>query len=60
MQKPSVGRIVHYHARDSGDEDPTPCAAIITEVHGDRVRLCTFDPFTLRFVEYAGVAEERG
>lgn len=38
-QKPSIGRIVHYHSHGSpnGQHKPEPRAAIVTAVHTDTV-----------------------
>ncbi|NGP62728.1 hypothetical protein FLT15_31675 [Paenibacillus thiaminolyticus] len=44
-QKPSIGRIVHYHV-----EDCEPLAAIITAVVADKVvDLCVFAPDGISF-----------
>lgn len=49
MQKPSVGRIVHYQAYGTpgGEFKAEPRAAIITEVHdaeAGQVSVCVFNP----------------
>lgn len=53
MDKPSVGRIVHYqsYGTPGGEYKSLPRAAVITEVHGDasHVSLCILNPTGLFF-----------
>lgn len=55
MQKPSIGRAVHYRAHGSpdGTHKPAPRAATITIVHSDTdVGLCVMNPTGLFFNEH--------
>ena len=62
MQKPSVGRIVHYQSYGSpgGEFKPQPRAAIITEVYDDRtaVGLAVLNPTGMYFNQNIEFSEE--
>lgn len=66
-QKPSVGRIVHYHTRGSADGvfPPTVFASIVTQVHsnigdGTTVDLVQFGPTGIRFEVGVAFGEDAG
>lgn len=43
---PTIGRIVWFRSNFGGDDNRRPCAAIVTDVYGDRlVSLCVFNHF---------------
>lgn len=64
-QRPSIGRIIHYHeALEEGGLSREPTAAIIVAVHSDEcVSLMTFpfgcQPTEVTSVCYSASAEER-
>lgn len=62
-QKPTVGRIVHFHTRGSADGvyPPTNFAGIITEVASDtQVSIAVFGKAGLRFEQDVHFGEEPG
>ncbi len=63
-QKPSVGRIVHYHSfgTPGGEYLPAARAAVVTQVHADGdapgdVGLCILNPAGMFFNERVHYAE---
>jgi hypothetical protein len=67
-QKPSVGRIVHFGAKDTTKDVPyakaelLTCAAIVVAVHEGKVHLQVFNPssgtYPVRAVPYAEELKE--
>lgn len=72
-QKPSIGRVVHYHSygTPSGEYLPEPRAAIVTAVHPDLddltdhlnhkppyVSLCVLNPTGMFFDQAVAYSEE--
>lgn len=61
MQKPTVGRIVHYqsYGTPNGEFKPLPRAAVVTAVHLDgEVDLCVLNPTGMFFNQEVQYSEE--
>lgn len=50
-QQPSIGRIVFYqrHGSPNGQHKAEPSPAIVTEVTGDTITVCVFNPNGIYF-----------